>query len=111
MVENIVKPLQGQKPDKKTLDDVAPRAHQLAKGLNEYLSKRKWLVGNTITMADFAVAAPMHLWAAAGIPLGGYANVQRWYAEIAKVPAWQNTQAAVDVLLPKSTTITNSMNL
>ena len=109
MVENIVKPLRNQQPDKKVLADAAPRAHQLAKGLDEHLSKTKWLVGDDITMADFAVAAPMHIWAAAGIPLDGYANVRRWYAEVAKVPAWHNTQAAVeDVLLPKSTATTNS---
>lgn len=109
MVENIVKPLRSQEPDRKILEDAAPRAHQLAKGLDRHLSKTKWLVGNDITMADFAVAAPMHIWKAAGIPLDDYANVKRWYADVAKVPAWQNTQAAVDVLLPKSTVPTNGI--
>lgn len=59
--------------------------------LNTHLEGRKYLVGNNLTLADFAVAAPLEHAEAARFPISAYGNVRRWYADIAKLDAWQKT--------------------
>ena len=50
----------------------------------------------------------MHLHAAQKLPLDKYPNLTRWLAEIEKLPAWKNTQGAVDkALLPGKATESN----
>jgi len=59
--------------------------------LNAHLEGRKYLVGNNLTLADFAVAAPLEYAEAARFPMGAYGNIRRWYADVAKLDAWRNT--------------------
>ena len=93
----------GGAPDQKVLEAQDPKFHQLAGILDAVLSKQKWLCGNDPTIADIAVAAPMHLYKSQRLPLDKHPNLKRWYVEgVAKMPCWQKTQAAVDkALLPK----------
>jgi glutathione S-transferase len=101
--ENIVKPLFGLAPDQAVLAANAPRWSELAGILNDQLAKTKWIAGDQLTIADIAVAAPIHVHRAQKLPLDQYPNLQRWMTEIEKLPSWQKTQAAVDaVLLPGS---------
>lgn len=101
LVQNVVQPLLGNKPDQSVLDGESERFNKYANILNEELGKHKYLVGNEVTIADIAVAAPMHLHGAAKLPLDKYTNLKRWIADIEKLPSWQKTQGAVDkALLP-----------
>jgi glutathione S-transferase len=104
LVEYVVKPLLKAEPDQSVIDAQAPRWHQLAGILDAQLSKTKWLTGDDVSIADIAVAAPMHLHAAQRLPLDGHPNLKRWMTEgIENLPCWQKTQAAVDrVLLPSA---------
>ena len=102
LVEYVVKPLLSAQPDQAIIDAAAPRFHQLAAILDTQLGKTKWLTGDEVTIADIAVAAPMHLHAAQQLPLDKYPNLVRWMTEgVEKLPSWQKTQGAVDkALLP-----------
>jgi len=102
MVEYVVKPLLKAEPDQSVIDAEAPKWHKHAAILNEQLSKTKWLTGDNLTIADVAVAAPMHLHAAMKLPLEKYPSLKHWMTEqIEKIPEWQKTQEAVDkALLP-----------
>ena len=102
LVEYVVKPLLQAEPDQSIIDAEAPRWNKLAGILDDQLAKTKWLTGDDVTIADIAVAAPMHLHAAQRLPLDKYPNLNRWLTEqIEKLPCWQKTQGAVDkALLP-----------
>lgn len=76
VVEYVVKPLLGAEPDQKVIDAEAPRFNTLAGILNDQLGKTKWLTGDNVTIADIAVAAPMHLHAASRLPLDKYPNLK-----------------------------------
>lgn len=106
LVEFVVKPLLGAEPDQSVIDAEAPRWNKLAAILDDQLAKTKFLVGDNITIADVAVAAPMHLHAASRLPLDKYPNLNRWLTtRIEALPAWRSTQGAVDkALLPGTTT-------
>jgi glutathione S-transferase len=111
LVEYVVKPLLSAEPDQKVIDAEAPKWHQHASILDEQLGKTKFLAGDNITIADIAVAAPMHMHEAQRLPLEQHANLKRWMDEIEKLPAWQKTQAAVDkALLPNKAAEGTSSN-
>jgi glutathione S-transferase len=115
LVENVVKPLLKSQPDQAVLGAQAPTFHKLAAVLEGQLSSTKWLTGDHITIADVAVAAPMHLHAAANMPFEKYPNVVKWMTEgVEKLPSWRRTQQAVEkALLPHRSThsrVTASIN-
>jgi glutathione S-transferase len=103
LVEYVVKPLLGAQPDASVVEKEAPNWHRLAGILDARLAKSKWLTGDGVTIADIAVAAPMHLHASQRLPLADHPNLKRWMTEgVEQLPSWKNTQAAVDnALRPK----------
>ena len=111
LVEFVVKPLMKADPDQSIIDAQAPKWQHLASILDDRLSRFKWLTGEDISIADIAVAAPMHLHATSRLPLEKFPNLQRWIKEIEDLPCWQQTQGAVNkALLPAATGETNGTN-
>ena len=101
LVEFVVKPLLKAEPDQSVIDAHEAKWIQLATILDERLSKSKWLTGDEVSIADIAVAAPMHLHAAQRLPLEQTPHLKRWLANIEELPCWKQTQGAVDkALLP-----------
>ena len=109
LVEYVVKPLLGGQPDESVIKGEEENWNKLAKLLDDQLGKTKWLTGDNPTIADIAVAAPMHLWEAQKLPLDKYPNLKRWMTEgVEKLPSWQKTQGAVEqVLLPNKAAAAN----
>lgn len=100
LVEYVVKPLLKAQPDDAIIAKEAPNWHRLADILDDRLAKSKWLAGDSVTIADIAVAAPMHLYAAQRLPLADHPNLKRWMTDgVEQLPSWKGTQAAVDKAL------------
>jgi glutathione S-transferase len=86
---------------KKLVEGGDPDAVQLARGnaelaplaavLDRHVADREWLVGDAVTLADYAVAAPLMYTERAAVPVAQYANLQRWFARVQQLPAWQHT--------------------
>ncbi len=92
LVENCVKPLLGGEPDPAVLAGEAENFHKLAGILDQRLAQSAWLCGDTPTIADIAVAAPMHLHAWAKLPLDQHPNLVRWMTEgVEQLPCWKAT--------------------
>jgi glutathione S-transferase len=96
LVEYVVKPLMNTQPDESIIDKEMPNWHRLAGILDARLAKSDWLVGDDVTIADIAVAAPMHVHKLQRLPLSEHPNLERWMADIEELPCWQRTQGAVD---------------
>jgi len=62
-----------------------------AKTLDAHLGKHKYLVGDGLTIADFAVAAPLLYAQQAEMPLGPYANIRAWLERVTALPCWRET--------------------
>ena len=62
-----------------------------AKVLDAHLARQPYLVGKDITLADFAVAAPLFHAKAADLPVGPYARVQEWFGRVSALPCWRAT--------------------
>jgi glutathione S-transferase len=94
--ENAFKPVIKAPTDTALVEKETPRWRHLANVLDGQLAKSKWVVGDTVTIADIAMAAPMHLHEQQRLPLQDFSNIRRWIAEVEKLPCWQKTQGAVD---------------
>ena len=92
LVENCVKPLLGGQPDCEVLAAHDAQFHKLAKILDNRLAERPWVTGDTPTIADIALAAPMHLHGWQKLPHGQHKHLNRWLTEnIELLPSWQKT--------------------
>ena len=87
LVENVVKPILGAAPDAAVLEAQEPNFHKLAAILEARLAKQPWVAGQNVTIADVAVAAPMHLHRWQKLPLANYPNIRAWMARVAAVLA------------------------
>ena len=88
LVENLVKPLTGSEADQAITDAEAPNFHHLASILEQRLSKQPWLCGQEPTIADIAVAAPMHLHSYQKLPLDSHPDLVRWMDRVESLPCW-----------------------
>lgn len=92
LVENCVKPLLGGAADPAVLSAEAARFHKLAGILDARLARSAWVAGNGPTIADIALAAPMHLHGWQQLPLSDHPNLKRWMTErVEKLPSWDKT--------------------
>jgi glutathione S-transferase len=61
--------------------------------LNESLKGRRWLTGDTPTIADFSVGGLVPSAERLQLPVAGFPELQRWYRGLASLEGWK---AAVD---------------
>lgn len=59
--------------------------------LNGHLKDRKWMVGDDVTLADYAVASFLDHVEVAQMPIKNFAHIQRWYADIEALKAWKKS--------------------
>ncbi|MBV9530446.1 MAG: glutathione S-transferase family protein [Bradyrhizobium sp.] len=103
LVENCVKPLLGGAPDPATLEKEASNFHKLAGILDRRLAGSSWLCGNSPTIADIAVASPIHLHEWQQLPLDPHKNLTRWIIErVEQLPCWKNTMVYEGFTLQKA---------
>ena len=78
-------------PDEASLARATEAFHKEAKILDAHLAKQPYLVGNGVTLADFAVAANLFYAKEGELPLAPYAGIQDWFGRVSAVPAWRET--------------------
>ena len=59
--------------------------------LDQHLAGRSWVCGDSLSLADFALAAPMMYSDKVALPLAQYEHLQAWFARVQQLPAWQET--------------------
>ena len=92
LVENCVKPLLGGAADSAIIDKELANFHKLAGILDAQLAKTAYLCGDSVTLADIAVASPIHLHGWQKLPLQMHPNLRRWLVErIEPLPCWRDS--------------------
>jgi len=81
----------GQDPDPKEVARGESDLVEAARVLDKHLATRRWLVGDGVTLADYAVAAPLMYMDKARLPLDGYPHLLAWFGRVQALPAWQRT--------------------
>jgi len=99
--QHIIKPAIGiGAPDEAAVKEATGFVRRFAAVLNDHLRGRKYLLGDALTIADFATAITLPYAAKAKIPVEEFPEIMRWHARLNELPAWrepfpkQQTQAA-----------------
>lgn len=88
--ERIIKPWADMgDPDPAEIAEATGYFRTYAQVLSEHLAGRDWLVGDGLTVADFAVAVTFPYADEAGIPLGEFPELQRWHDRLNELEAWR----------------------
>jgi glutathione S-transferase len=92
--EYVVKPLIGLgEPDMAAIAKGREEFERAATVLDGQLKDRRFITGDTLTLADFSIGAVMNLAEMAHYPVAPYGAIKRWYAGLRALPAWQKTLA------------------
>ncbi len=70
--------------------------HKAAKVLEAELSGRAWLLGDTISYADFRMATFLPYNDAARLPIGDYPALARWAGRLEQIEAWRDPFRGLD---------------
>ena len=62
---------------------------QFAAVLDAHLERRRWLVAERLSIADFAVAGCLPYAAEAALPIAEFPHVMRWHERLLELPAWR----------------------
>ncbi|TYQ07101.1 UNVERIFIED_ORG: glutathione S-transferase [Zoogloea ramigera] len=65
--------------------------------LDRHLRAHAWVAGDALSLADFALAAPLMYTRQARLPLDGYIHLAAWHARIRQLPAWRQTEKDLDL--------------
>lgn len=88
--ENWVKGLIGLGgPDPREVERGEQLFKPLAQVLDAQLAQRDWVCGPALSLADFAIAAPLGDAVAARVPLEPYLNIHRWMNQVKALPVWK----------------------
>jgi glutathione S-transferase len=78
-------------PDEAAVAKATDAFNREARLLDAHLSRQPYLVGNDLTLADFAVAAPLFYIKEADLPVVPYGRLQDWFGRVSALPAWRET--------------------
>ena len=76
-------------PDAAAIEEATGFFKRFAGVLDDHLRGRDFLVGNSLSVADFGVAAVLPTAKEAKLPLDDFSEIQRWHDRLCQLPAWQ----------------------
>jgi glutathione S-transferase len=91
--EHIWKGVTGQGgPDPAELERAGKLVARFAAVADAQLAGRQWLLGDSLTLADFVVATPLMYIEQAHLPVKDYANLMAWFGRVQQLEAWKRTE-------------------
>jgi glutathione S-transferase len=75
--------------DTKAVDEATGYLRQFGAVLDDHLAGRTFLLGEHLTVADFAVSVTLPHAEKIRLPLDGFGNIARWKAQLAELPSWR----------------------
>jgi glutathione S-transferase len=89
--EHLIRPRFNLGPtDDAEVADAQKWFRQFSAVLNDHLRGRDYVVGDTLSVADFAVAIALPYAEKAKIPVGEFPEIVRWHARMNELPAWRD---------------------
>lgn len=77
-------------PDEKAAEEAIGFVKQFAAVLDKQLDGRTFLLGDHLTVADFAVSVTLPYSEKIRLPLDGFKNIARWMSQLEEIPAWRD---------------------
>jgi glutathione S-transferase len=90
--ENMVKRIVGAgEPDPFQVKRGEALVVDCAAVLDEHLSGRRWVLGDRLTLADYALAAPLMAIGPAKLPVTAFTHLMDWFGRVQELDAWKKT--------------------
>jgi glutathione S-transferase len=90
--ENFFKPLmRKEEPDSSKVEEATGSFWRFAAVLDNALTRGPYLLGDSLTIADFSLASPLMFAGPAKIPVEEFAHLRAWYDRVAASDAWART--------------------
>jgi glutathione S-transferase len=91
--ENWIKPMMGAgSPDAARVTQAETELRAAAAVLDAHLAHRHWISGEHLSLADFALAAPMMHTTTSRLPVTDLPHLMAWYARVRELPTWRQTE-------------------
>lgn len=88
--ENVFKPMFNLgAPDATAIAQATEQFHRYAPVLEGQLARRKFVVGERPTLADYSIAGHLMYAQAAQVPLQSYGAIRAWYDRMEQLPPWR----------------------
>jgi glutathione S-transferase len=88
--QHIIKPhFLGGGPDAAAVEEAIGLFRRFAAVLNEHLRGRKYMLGDTLTIADFAIGVTLPYADKARIPVAEFPEIERWHDRLNALEAWR----------------------
>lgn len=90
--ERLVKALMNLgEPDENVVQKGLAEFDRFARVLDGHLEGRQWVVDESITLADYSLAANLTYAQPVELPVASFGNISRWYAQIEERDAWKRS--------------------
>jgi glutathione S-transferase len=97
--ENVWKGLTGNgAPDPQALARGAADIALCGELLDKHLAGRSWVMGDSLTLADFALATPLIYLERGRLPLTGYPKLMAWFGRVQALDAWRQADTRPGML-------------
>lgn len=88
--ENEVKPLFGEAPNANVVENAEASLRQFARVLDDHLADRRYVVAQSVSVADFALAAALPYTTTSRLPLDEFTHIRRWHDRLNELEAWRD---------------------
>lgn len=90
--QRVLKPMFGMgEPDAAKIEEALVNFRRLAAVLDKHLEGKRYVVGNSLTIADLTLASSLMYAQQADAPLAEFPNIQALYNRISDMEAWKAT--------------------
>ncbi len=88
--ERVSKPILGtsEPPDPAEIARGEAALPAAARVLDQHLEGKQWIAQDRLTLADFAIAAPLMHAARAQLPVAEFGHLQAWFSRVRALEAW-----------------------
>jgi glutathione S-transferase len=63
---------------------------QFARVLDDHLADRRYVVAQSVSVADFALAAALPYTTTSRLPLDEFTHIRRWHDRLNEIEAWRD---------------------
>lgn len=81
----------GSETDAEAVEAAEASFRAAAAILEAQLGTSSWVEGETLTLADFALACMLTYWEFSGAPLAEFSALRSWYGRVGELECWQAT--------------------
>jgi glutathione S-transferase len=90
--QKILKPMMGiGEPDAAKIEEALANFRRFAAVLDKRLDGKRYVVGDSMTLADLTLASSLMYAKQCEVPLVEFPNIQAWFSRISDLEAWKKT--------------------